>query len=383
MTDVSAAPVAHVNAADIKAKADTADEAAQIANAVASAVVQVMFNETVKDLHAYQATLTNPSPALVRSLRARAKTSQPIRIASAAVPPGSPTSPRPLRDAAFAALLGLLLGIGIALVRDALDRSVTDPDELESTLGFRLLGYVRSDLLGTAPGSRNGNIDAAGNLDSFRILRTNTQFLAGGRPVGTLAITSPLPDEGKSTVAAWYAYANALVGKRTILIDCDLHRPVVANGFEVDPSPGLAEHLTGDATASDVRRSVMVEGPTAQPLSIVPAGAPAPQPAELLASPRFEKFLDEIAKEYELVILDCPPLLPLGDTLSIVPRVEGIIMCIRLGQTTREQAIAAKDALRRLPERPVGLVFTDSKPGSEYDYSGYRAPRGERTEAPA
>ena len=118
-------------------------------------------------------------------------------------------------------------------------------------------------------------------------------------------------------------------------------------------------------------------------MSVVPAGAPTPEPAELLASTRFEKFLDEVAREYELVVLDCPPLLPVGDTLSIVPRVEGVILCIRLGQTTRDQAIAAKDALRRLPERPVGLVFTDSKPGSEYDYSGYPRPRREEAEAPA
>ena len=307
----------------------------------------------------------------------------PIQIASAAVPPASPTSPKPLRDLAFAALLGLLLGVAIALVRDALDRTVTDPDDLESTLGFPLLGYVRSDILGTAPASRNGTIEAAEHLDSFRILRANTQFLGGDRPLATLAVTSALPDEGKSTVAVWYAYANALGGKRTILIDCDLHRPVVASGLDLDSSPGLTDYLTGDAESSGLRRSVMVEGPTAQPLSVVPAGVPTPQSAELLASPRFEKLLDEIAPEHELVVLDCPPLLPVGDTLSIVPRVEGVVLCVRLGQTTREQAVAAKDALRRLPERPVGLVFTGSKPGSEYDYSGYQAPRREGAEAPA
>ena len=239
-----------------------------------------------------------------------------MRITSQAVAPGSPTSPRPLRDAGFAALLGLLLGVGIALVRDALDRTVTDPDDLESTLGFPLLGYVRSDILGTAPVSRNGTIDVAEHLDSFRILRANSQFLGGDRPLATLAVTSPLPDEGKSTVAAWYAYANALAGKRTILVECDLHRPVIAEGFELDPSPGLTDYLTGDAEASGLRRSVMVEGPTAQPLSVVPAGAPTPQSAELLASPRFEKLLDEIAREHELVVLDCPPLLPVADTLS-------------------------------------------------------------------
>jgi capsular exopolysaccharide synthesis family protein len=369
--DASAAAVKDVNAADIKAKASTADQAAQIANTVAAAVVQVTFNQNLQNIQALQNELKKPNPAQVRTLRARARSLQPIRIAIAAVPPGSPTSPRPLRDVAFAALLGLLLGIAIALVRDALDRTVTDPDDLESTLGFPLLGYVRSDILGTAPASRNGTIETAEHLDSFRILRANTQFLGGDRPVATLAVTSPLPDEGKSTVAVWYAYANALGGKRTILVECDLHRPVVASGFDLDPSPGLTDYLTGDAEASDVRRSVMVEGPTAQPLSVVPAGASTTGGAELLATTRFEKFLDEVAREYELVVLDCPPLLPVGDTLSIVPRVDGVILCVRLGQTTRDQAVAAKDALRRLPERPVGLVLTDSKPGSEYEYAGY------------
>jgi capsular exopolysaccharide synthesis family protein len=378
--DVSAAGVKDENAALVKAKADTAEETAQIANAVAAAMVQVTFNQLVQ---AYQAPLTNPTSAQVRALRARLRSSQPLRIVSAALPPGSPTGPKPLRDVAFAGLLGLLLGVAIALVRDALDRTVTDPDDLESTLGFPLLGYVRSDILGTAPASRNGTIEAAEHLDSFRILRANAQFLGGDHPVATLAVTSALPDEGKSTVAVWYAYANALGGKRTILVECDLHRPVVAGALDLDPSPGLTEYLTGDAEASDVRRSVMVEGPTAQPLSVVPAGASTTGPAELLASTRFEKFLDEVAREYELVVLDCPPLLPVGDTLSIVPRVEGVILCVRLGQTTRDQAIAAKDALRRLPERPVGLVLTDSKPGSEYDYSGYDTPRREEAEAPA
>jgi tyrosine-protein kinase len=375
-SDVTATAEKDVNAVSIKAKADTADDAARIANAVAASAVRVSYNETVRALDLAANSVSDPAQA--RAYRSQAKIAQPMRLGSAAAPPSSPTSPSPLRVAGFAALLGLLLGVAIALVRDALDRTVTDPDELESTLGFPLLGYVRSDILGTAPVSRNGTIDVAEHLDSFRILEANSQFLGGDRPLATLAVTSPLPDEGKSTVAAWYAYANALAGKRTILVECDLHRPVLAEGFELDPSPGLTDYLKGDAEASGLRRSVMVEGPTAQPLSVVPAGAPTPESAELLASPRFEKLLDEIAREHELVVLDCPPLLPVADTLSLVPKVKGVILCIRLDQTTRDQAIAAKDALRRLPERPVGLVVTGSKPGSDYDYAGYYSPSVER-----
>lgn len=373
-SDVTATAEKDVNAVSIKAKADSAEEAAAIANSVATAVVGVTYQDSARVLNL--SAKSTSDPALARGYRAQARIIQPMRVGSAAVAPSSPTSPKPLRDAAFAALLGLLLGVAIALVRDALDQTVTDPDDLESTLGFPLLGYVRSDILGTAPVTQNGTIDVAEHLDSFRILRANSQFLEGDRPLATLAVTSPLPDEGKSTVASWYAYVNALGGKRTILIECDLHRPVVAGGLDLDPSPGLTDYLTGGAEASDVRRSVMVEGPTAQPLTVVPAGTPTPGSAELLATTRFEGFLDEVAREYELVVLDCAPLLPVGDTLSIVPRVEGVILCVRLGQTTRDQAVAAKDALRRLPERPVGLVLTDSKPGSGYDYSGYSSSSG-------
>jgi capsular exopolysaccharide synthesis family protein len=380
-SDVTATAEKDVNAVSIKAKADSAEEAAAIANSVATAVVGVTYQDSARALN-ISANSTS-DPALARSYRVQARIIQPMRVGSAAVAPSSPTSPKPLRDAAFAALLGLLLGVAIALVRDALDQTVTDPDDLESTLGFPLLGYVRSDILGTAPLTQNGTIDVAEHLDSFRILRANSQFLEGDRPLATLTVTSPLPDEGKSTVASWYAYVNALGGKRTILIECDLHRPVVAGGLDLDPSPGLTDYLTGGVEVSDVRRSVMVEGPTAQPLTVVPAGTPTPGSAELLTTTGFERLLDEVAREYELVVLDCAPLLPVGDTLSIVPRVEGVILCVRLGQTTRDQAIAAKDALRRLPERPVGLVLTDSKPGSEYDYSGYDTPRREEAEAPA
>ena len=376
-SDVTPTAEKDIDAVSVEAEAGTADGAARIANAVVAAMVQVIRDQQFRLFQG--AILGNSSPAEVRALRRRA--TGPMQITSRAVPPGSPTSPRPLRDAGFAALLGLLLGVGIALVRDALSRTVTDPHDVESTLGFPLLGYVRSDILGTAPVTQNGTMDVAEHLDSFRILRANSQFLGGDRPVANLAVTSPLPDEGKSTVAGWYAYVNALAGKRTILVECDLHRPVVAGGFDLDPSPGLSDHLTGDAEASDIRRSIVVEGPTAQPLSVVPSGTQAPQPTELLASPRFETFLDEIAREYELVVLDCPPLLPVADTLSIVPRVGGVILCVRLGQTTRDQAVAAKDALQRLPARPVGLVLTGSEPGSDYDYSGYPAPTREKAAA--
>jgi Mrp family chromosome partitioning ATPase len=107
---------------------------------------------------------------------------------------------------------------------------------------------------------------------------------------------------------------------------------------------------------------------------VIPAGATPLQPSELIGSVRFERFLEEVSKAYDLVVLDCPPLLPVGDTLSIVPRVEGVMLCVRIGQTTRDQAVAARTALSRLPERPIGLVITGLERGAEDDYAGYETP---------
>jgi capsular exopolysaccharide synthesis family protein len=217
----------------------------------------------------------------------------------------------------------------------------------------------------------NGTGARGDSLDAFRIIKANADFLAGGEAPNSIAITSALPDEGKSTVAAWYAYVNALAGRRTILIECDLRRPVLAGRFALSPSPGLSEYLDGQIKPTEVLRSIPVEGPTAEPLPIIPGGGPPAQPSELIGSEKFERFLEQVSKAYELVVLDCPPLLPVGDTLSIVPRVEGVILCVRLGQTTRAQAVSARTALSRLPERPIGLVITGLEQGAEDDYSGY------------
>jgi capsular exopolysaccharide synthesis family protein len=207
-------------------------------------------------------------------------------------------------------------------------------------------------------------------LEAFRILRTNADFLSKDRDLKTVAVTSPLAEEGKSTVAAGFAYANALAGRRTLLIECDFRRPVLAERYGLDSTPGLSEYLVGEASPREVLRSIDVEGPIAESLPVIPAGERGTLPAEMIASRRFEEFLTQVAKAYELVVLDSPPLLAVGDTLELVPQVDGVLLCIRLGQTTRDGAQQAKEAISRLPERPVGLVATGVPRGGEDDYIG-------------
>jgi capsular exopolysaccharide synthesis family protein len=220
--------------------------------------------------------------------------------------------------------------------------------------------------------SKNGaGLVSEADLEAFRILRKNVDFLGRDEELKVIAVTSPLPEEGKSTVASWYAYASALVGKRTILVECDFRRPVSASRLGFDPEPGLSEYLAGEAEPQDVLRTIDVQGRGAEKLPVIPSGSTVLQPTEMLASKRFGEFLDQLRKVYDLVVIDCAPLLPVGDTLEVLPQVDGVLLCVRLQQTTLDQAAAAKQVMEHLPEKPTGLVITGLTRGSDDDYYGY------------
>jgi capsular exopolysaccharide synthesis family protein len=193
--------------------------------------------------------------------------------------------------------------------------------------------------------------------------------------VKTVLVTSALPQEGKSTVATSLASAYVLAGKRTLLVECDLRRPTMAKRLSCEQSPGLSDYLIGQATPTEVVQKVpLVEpqnGTAAPTLVAITAGSPTPRPAELLASKRFGAFLDQVREAYDVVVIDSTPLLSVGDSLQLVPRVDGVVLCVRAEQTTREQARAARQALEHFPDRPTGVVVTGVKPGHELDYGYY------------
>jgi capsular exopolysaccharide synthesis family protein len=382
--DVQTAVEPDSNLVDITASAPSASDSARLANAFA-VETKVLSAREARDRYdaatarlrgRLDATSDPESRAGIQDAISRLVTlssfAQPVEIAVPAEPPGAPASPKPLRDTIIAAILGLLIGVGLAFVRHALDRRVSEPYELQKELALPLVGQVRGETLGMGGMSTNGTTEASErDLEAFRILRTNLDFLARDQSLKTVAVTSPLPDEGKSTVAAWLAYANAVAGRQTILVECDFRRPVLSERFDLDPSPGLADYLAGNAQLDDVRRTVAVNGPLAKPLPVIPAGTNVFQPTEMIASRHFQEFLREIAGSYELVVIDSSPVLPVGDTLELVPQVDGMLLCVRLGQTTHEQARATIDALAHLPKLPTGLVVTGLQSGSESDYYGY------------
>jgi receptor protein-tyrosine kinase/non-specific protein-tyrosine kinase len=391
----------------ITANSSDANEAADLANAFAQAdadlsteAVQAEFKAEANQLAAELKEVRGSSPinqgidynrlSLLRSL---SEVAQPVKVSDVAEVPGSPASPKPVRNAVAAGIFGLLLGIGLAYGRQMLNRKLRDPSQVDEIFERPIVARLRSDAFGHTGSAQDAQVKGIGPLDpldaeAFRMLRENVRYLAIDHDLRTIAVTSAVPEEGKSTVAACLAMAYAAAGKQTLLVECDLRRRVLAGRFGLDEAPGLSDYLLGHAEPQDILQVVPV--PTApttngspRTLVCITAGSAPPHPADILSSKRFAEFLSVVGKTYDQVIIDCPPLLPVADTLEIVPRAEGVLMCVRLDWTTRDQAQAARAALDRLPERPLGLVLTAFKElGKDY-YRGYYHYRDERPAEPA
>jgi capsular exopolysaccharide synthesis family protein len=386
------------NLVSIRAEAPTAKLAADLANAFAQAAkneatrrTQRRYRSVADDAERQASRLKGKKNEARRAvfqdraaqLRSIATFARPADIVRSAERPRSPSSPKPVRDAVLAGLLGLMLGLGLAFLRQALDRRLREPADVEEHLDVPVLALLRTTTLGRTPfpstAKKRRILSEDEDLEAFRILRTNVALVDGAKPVTTLLVTSALPEEGKSTVAVGLAWAEAMTGRKTLLVDCDLRRPTIAERLEVPSAPGLSDFLLGEVEPADILRTVTLDqrrGPDAPQLVCIPAGRFTPEHAELLDSERFREFLAQVAEVYDRVILDSAPLLPVSDTLALLPRVDAVLLCVRLGQTRRDEAIAARAALDRSPTARTGLVLTAADRGQTPYYAGSYAYAG-------
>lgn len=404
---VTARPEARTNLVVITATADDGPEAAAIANAFAeSAAALATENERRRFANAAATLRRNfrdardprrPGDTVTRGLFEQriaqldslADFARPVSIGESADVPDTPSAPRPKRNAVLGLLLGLTLGIVAAFLREALDSRLKGAKEIEERLGLPVLAHVGKDALGGAALATNGNnAITPEDLESFRMLRTGIDFLDIDNETRSVLVTSGLPEEGKSTVAAALAAVTALSGKRVLLVETDLHRPSLAGRLGLEQEPGLSDYLTGKATPEEVLQQVQpagVEGVSDGKKSKVPsieadaisglvcitAGSRVPRPAELLDSERFRTFLGEVAEAYDLVVLDSSPVLSVSDGRRLVPLVDTVLMCVRAWQTTGEEADAAKATIEQFPARSIGLVITGVRPSDAGSYGYY------------
>jgi Mrp family chromosome partitioning ATPase/capsular polysaccharide biosynthesis protein len=326
-------------------------------------------------------------------LQTLSRIAHPARLASAATRPTTPSSPRPVRDALFGGLFGLILGMLAVYLRDSFDRRLRTPSDIQAEFSMPLLGHVGKDVLGRkAKPGLDSHVESS-DWEIFRILRRNLDFISDEPLKGAVAVTSAIPEEGKTTVATFLAFASAASGKRTLLIEGDLRRPVMATRLDLDPSPGVTDYVAGDATSREVLQRVGFTDPASpngaaprkpddaagngaawkHELICITAGTKTEHPVEVLRSEAFRTMLAQVQDAYDLVIVDTPPLLAVVDTLELLPEMSSIVVCVRASKTTRQQARAGKAALERLPERPSGLVVTGITHSDEaaYGYYGY------------
>lgn len=298
-----------------------------------------------------------------------------------AMPPYAPSRPLWGIYPAIGFAAGLLLGIVAAFVRENLDDSIVTPDQVEETAWFPVLSHIpiarEADLASSKPsadGTRNDpsfliSRPSSPISESYRALRTAIQLSTVDVPLRTLLFTSPMGSDGKTTTTYNMAIAFAQKGIRVLLIDADMRKPRLHNLMGIPRAPGLSEVLTNGVRFNDAVR----QHASVLTLFQLPAGTYPPNPADLLGSKHMETLLEEALKQYDLVVLDSPPMLMVTDPVILSTKVDGTILVVRSGQTTKTLLRRASEMLLRSSGRTLGIVINGLDTRSvEYYYSyGY------------
>lgn len=206
--------------------------------------------------------------------------------------------------------------------------------------------------------------------ESYKTLRTNIQYAGFDRTIKSLIMTSCEPSEGKSLTAANLAISLAQDGKKVLLVDCDLRKPMQRRVFNVMGMKGLTNILAENIDYKTVVNEVNVDN-----LSLITSGPKPPNPAEILGSSKMQDFMDEVTSDYDVVILDTPPMLPVTDATVLSRMVDGIILVVRYGQTTVDAASMVKRQFDKVGANVLGAVINDvPADDSNYYYAYYDEP---------
>src|SRR6266404_717325 len=314
-----------------------------------------------------------------------------FRIINAARVPTSPSEPNIPRNLAFALVLGVISGVGLAFLLENLDNTVRTPEQAQAISGLPSLGMIP---LGSKSGSRGstGNrlaLTASKEVvetvtqvrpqsqmaESYRALRTSLLLSNLGAPPKVIMVTSARPQEGKTTTSINTAIVLAQKGVRVLLVDADLRRPSIHKTLGMGPRSGLSNVLTGSATV----QQTITTSPILPNLFIMPAGTPPPNPAELLASSNMRDLIVELRALYDHIVIDTPPTLSVTDAVVLSPRADATILVIRSGQTTKPALRRARDILMQVNAHVAGVLLNavDLTSPDYYYYYEYQGKYGQ------
>lgn len=304
-----------------------------------------------------------------------------VRIVDRAKPPKYPIRPKKKLNLILGAMIGLGLGLGISFIREYLDTSLKSIEDVER-LGFTVLGsipFIEPEKVNKHLHSKDREIlKIASRLithfapkspisEAYRSLRTNILYAKVDQPIKTVLVTSSGPGEGKSTSAANLAITFSQMGAKTLLIDTDLRRPVLHAIFALPQTEGLTNYLIGNTHLEDAIKKSRIDN-----LSVLTSGTLPPNPSELLASMKMDGFIDQVSSQYDMVLFDSPPIIPVTDAAVLAPKLDGTVLVVKSGETERDALLRSRVLFDNVNANVFGVLINgvniNNMHGSYYYY---------------
>src|SRR5580658_2648729 len=346
---------------------DALEKQKQEANKLNESAIE--YSILKRDLESYRTLYEGLMQKMKEATVSAGLKSNNFRIVDVARVPTYPIEPNVPRNLAFAFMLGLTSGVGLAFLLEGLDNTVRTTEQAQMISGFPPLGMIPMGSRTAREGANAKRLVIATSkeavelvtqvrpqsqmAESYRALRTSLLLSNLGAPPKVIMITSALPQEGKTTTSINCAVVLAQKGIRVLLIDADLRRPSIHKTLGMGPRSGLSNVLTGSATL----QQAITRSPVLPNLSILPAGTPPPNPAELLASPNMRDVLEELRGQYDHIVVDTPPTLSVTDAVVLSPRADSIVLVIRSGQTTKQALRRSRDILMQVNAKVSGVLL--------------------------
>jgi len=275
------------------------------------------------------------------------------------------------------AFIGGFIGLVLGYLVEIADKSFRKPEDVIREFGIPIIGHIpffkEERLKGTAAESKLDRTAVCVHLprsrpaEAYRSVRTAICFSALGSSHRVIQVSSPAAGDGKSTLALNLSISLAMSGKRTILVESDFRRPKVHKLTGVDNKRGIVDVLRGESELADVVQSTSVDS-----FFVLPCGSRPKDPAELLSRPEYEHLLEVLRQQYDYVIIDTPPVLAVTDPISVAPRVDGVLIAMRLSRHTRDLGRRTLEQLRDVGAIVSGIVINGVEESDGYGYGTYR-----------
>ena len=316
----------------------------------------VKYNELKREVEADQQMYNSIAARMKETKITSDIKANNIRLVDAAEPASAPFRPIWSKAIITSVLLGLVLGIGLSFASYFLDDRLKRVEDVENALGMPVLTVVPPvNSSNAAARARVTEKDPhAPSSEAFRALRASLALRPEWKDCRRLMITSTTAGEGKSMVASNLAIVLAHDGQKTVLIDGDMRRPTAHRMFEIKGPAGLSEVLLGKTPLDQAICATSIPN-----LSVISSGAAPEAPSELLASSSMKLLLESLDKQFDRIVVDCPPVFGVSDPISLMPAMHGVIFVVHYGKTGRRAAVRAMDKVREGSTPFVGLVFNN------------------------